>query len=150
MKHINSENLKNDGYDGLEFKENLESNWFISYSRLDNKVYEGQSPFNYDLSIFEGNLIILTHDDYVDQMDLILIENPKTFNVTVFWKLTNNYEKDWLNNLICELNSDLEITKSGKDPEGELLSFKNNKFDNLQSLIIYIDQEFFYRNFETY
>ena len=150
MKHINYETLKDDGYNGLEFKENLDSSWYIIYSRLDDKVYEGQSPFSYDLSLFEGNLIILSHDDYIDQMDLILIENPKTFNITVHWKLTNNYEKDWLNNFICELNSDLEIIKLANDCKEELLSFKNNKFDNLKSLIINLDQEFFYPNFETY
>ena len=39
------------------------------------------------------------------------------------------------------MNSDLEITKSGKDPEGELLSFKNNKFDNLQSITSYLGKK---------
>ena len=47
-------------------------------------------------------------------MDLILIENPKTSNVTVYWELTNNFEKDW--KLICELNSGLEVIKPGNDP----------------------------------
>ena len=83
---------------------------------------------------------------------LILIENPKTSNVTVYWELTNNFEKDW--KLICELNSGLEVIKPGNDPNGELLSFENNqlnnKFDNLQSLIKNLDQWFFYSYFDTF
>jgi hypothetical protein len=144
MKNINFNNLKKDNYNGIEFiSSNSTNGWFIAYSRIDSISYEGHLGLDYEFPNYDGNIIVLRHDDYVSNLELIIQENLD--NIVVSFKIIDEDQF----NLIVRLNSNLEVLEWGNYKNTEI--FINQKtFLNLEELIMKIDEYFFYDYFETY
>jgi hypothetical protein len=144
MKNINFNNLKKDNYNGIEFiSSNSTNGWFIVYSRIDSISYEGHLGLDYEFPNYDGNIIVLRHDDYVSNLELIIQENLD--NIVVSFKIIDEDQF----NLIVRLNSNLEVLEWGNYKNTEI--FLNQKtFLNLEELIKKIDEYFFFDYFETY
>ena len=144
MKNINFNNLKKDNYNGIEFiSSNSTNGWFIAYSRIDSITYKGHLGLDYEFPNYNGNIIILRNDDYVDNFELIINENED--NMVVSFKIIDEDQF----NLIVRLSSNLEVVALGNYKNTEII-LDQKKFLNLEELIKKIDEYFFYDYFETF
>ena len=148
-------NLKKDGYGGIELiTDNNNSGWFITFSRIDDEVFQGVHGLDFRIDEIKGNIIILNSDNYVDDLDILIHENNEKSSLECFWKYRG---KASFNKLICKLNHELKVIEFGEygafayDYETKKLTKPNpTKFSNLVEFLREIDGFVFYDNFEGY
>ena len=152
---LNLKNLKKDGYGGIELiTDNNNSGWFITFSRIDDEVFQGVYGLDFRIDEIKGNIIILNSDNYVDNLDILIHENNEKSSLECFWKYRGEAS---FNKLICKLNHELKVIEFGEygafayDYETKKLTKPNpTKFSNLVEFLREIDGFVFYDNFEGY
>tara|TARA_Y200000002_G_scaffold244431_1_gene202211 strand:+ start:5869 stop:6336 length:468 start_codon:yes stop_codon:yes gene_type:complete len=151
---LNFKVFKKDQYGGIEFKEHNNSGWFVSFARINNEKFHGVWGNDFNVDAYEGNLIILSSDNYVDDLDVIIFENEKTSSLECHWRYRGERR---FKNLLCKLNFKLEIIEFGMYGEFQY-DYKTdkvdkptkNKFSSLVELLSEIDAYYFYHEFEGY
>ena len=143
MNNLNLKKLKNDDYDGLEFIENGPDSWYIIYSRIDSKIYPGHLDLVFEIEDYKGNLIILNNDDYVQSIDLMLLEYDDKISCLFKLRDENNFKS------ICVLDAGLNLVESYEYNDTKI-DLQKSSFTSIGDLINRLDEYFFYDYFETF
>ena len=151
MKHINLDTVQliyeeDYSFHSMSFADKASTNgWFITFARISGEVYYGHMGLDFDLENFSGDILVLAHDSYLLEFDLMLIENEDT--ITCMFKTRDDETFE----LICKLNSSefpkLDIVEMG-EWEGSSIDLAQKSFNSVNKLIERIDGYFFYEYFE--
>jgi hypothetical protein len=141
--HINFNKIEfNKDKQTLEFKEpNSTGGWFLIYAFIDELDYINYLGMSFNFMEFNCNAIVLTSDNYLDSINLIIEETWNGKEIIVSWK----YEGQNLINkeVLCVLNEDLKIISNN-------VPFQKMRFSSINELIHEIDSNYFFDHFESY
>jgi hypothetical protein len=147
MVHLNLIKLAKNDFNGLTFLENKFSEaWFIAFAIIDKIKYSGHLELDYDLDYFVGNIIVLRSDNYQDDIDFLIVESSVDSKISCYWKYTGENK---FTNLICSLDSQLNVIELGKYSDIDI-DLKKNNYSDVNELIQQIDEWFFYTFFDAY